>query len=106
MDDAYYVNAAELSNHQDSIDEQKHTAQRLQDIFRTIKKLSVDAIVVDGDVLRRFQQISERIDDLTQFYVELNKALENINDDANMVSRKVAIRIDNQLAEMSKKHLA
>lgn len=106
MDGAYYINAAELSQHQDGITEQKYCAQRLQDNFRRIKQLSSDAIVVDRDVLRRFQHLSGELDDLKQYYVELNQALEMINEDAQHISDKVGILLDDHLEYMSKKHLA
>ena len=106
MDGAYYINAAELSQHQDGITEQKYCAQRLQDNFRKIKQLSSDAIVVDRDVLRRFQRLSEELDDLRQYYVELNQVLEMINEDAQHISDTVGILLDDHLAYMSKKHLA
>ena len=106
MDGPYYVNAARLSHHQDTITAQKHNARRLQDSFGEIRRLSSDAIVADQEVLRRFRRLTEELDELTRYYVDLNLAMDVINEDASAISEKVGILLDDQLAYMSKMHSA
>ena len=106
MDGPYYVNAAGLSHHQDVITAQLHSARRLQDSFHEIKRLSADAIVADREVLYRFRRLSEELDDLTRYYADLNLAMDVINEDANAISEKVGLLLDEHLACMSKLHSA
>ena len=106
MDGPYYVNAARLSHHQDVITAQTHSARRLQDSFHEIRRLSSEAIVADQEVLYRFRRLSDELDDLTRYYVDLNLAMDVINEDANAISERVGMLLDEHLAYMSKLHSA
>ena len=93
----YFVDGDKLALHVDTISEEKHIAQALQDNFNQLKRLTFNTVEVDSELYRKLQQLSDYIDGLVRFYTRLEEAM----DDAAMDTKITVRKIETMLLENS-----
>ena len=105
MDEEIYLDSAELSQHRDFVLQEKYTIQRIKDNFDSVKNTVSDEIIVNRDLMRQFQQLSEKLDMAERFYTALYSALDEINVEADLTSRKIGLLLEDYIEEMSRKQI-
>lgn len=77
-----YFDTSKVSLHIDDILEEKQTAQKLFDMIQNIKRSTYLLYDVDSSLALKFQRLTEKSDDLVNYYSKLSTALEQTTFDA------------------------
>ena len=102
MDGELFLNSAELERHKEFVLQEKYLARRLQDNIDSIWRMAPDTVTANRDMMRQFQQLSERVETAVQFYSALYGAVDNIELETENTSRKIGLLLEDYQADMSK----
>ena len=105
MDGELFLNSKEISTHKDHILEEKYTAQRLRDNIDSVRRMVPDQLIVDRELVRQFQLLSEKLDMAVRFYSALYSAMDDLYLETDVLSGKIGLLLEDYQEGMSRQHI-